>query len=66
VGTIIRKTSIVAGRESGKAMAGSIKCVLWRHVSELAPARCQRRHFHRMCKGLPEMSSDGDSILEES
>jgi hypothetical protein len=66
VGAIIRRTSIAARRESGKATAGSIKHAPWRHVGEPAPARRRRRHLHRRCKGLPEMSSDGDSVSEES
>jgi hypothetical protein len=66
MGVIIRRTSIAAGRESSKAAAGSIKCALRRHAGEPAPARRQRRHFHRRCKGLPEMSSNGDSVSEES
>jgi hypothetical protein len=66
VGAIIRRTSIAAGRESGKAAAGSIKRALRRHSGERALARRRRRHLHRRCKGLPEMSSDGDSVLEES
>jgi hypothetical protein len=37
VGTIIRKTSIAVGWESGKAAAGSIKRAPRRHVGELDP-----------------------------
>jgi hypothetical protein len=66
VGAIIRKTSIAAGRESGKAMVGSIKRTPRRHASEHAPARRRRRHLYRRCKGLPKMSSGGDSVSEES
>jgi hypothetical protein len=66
VDAIIRRTSITAGRKSGKAAARSIKRAPWRHASEPAPARRRRRHLHRRCKGLPEMSSDGDSVSEES
>ena len=66
MGTIIRRTSIAAGRESGKAAARSIKRAPRRHVGELAPIRSRRRHLHHRCKGLPEMSSDGDSISKES
>jgi hypothetical protein len=66
MGAIIRRTSIAAGRESGKAAAGSIKRALQRHAGERALARRRRRHLHRRCKGLHEMSSDGDSISEES
>jgi hypothetical protein len=66
VGAIIRKTSIVAGRESGKAAVGSIKRAPQRHASEPALARRRRRHLHRRCKGLPEMSSGGHSVSEES
>jgi hypothetical protein len=66
VGTIIRRTNIVVGWESGKAAAGSIKRAPRRHAGEPAPTRRRRRHLHRRCKGLPEMSSDGDSISKES
>jgi hypothetical protein len=66
VGAIIRRTSIAAGQESGKVVTGSIKRAPRRHASEPAPARRRRRHLHRMCKGLPEMSSGGDSVSEES
>jgi hypothetical protein len=66
VGAIIRRTNIAAGRESGKAAAGSIKHEPRRHVGEPAPTRRRRRHLHRRCKGLPEMSCNGVSVLEES
>jgi hypothetical protein len=66
VGAIIRRTSIAAGWETGKAAAGSIKRAPWRHAGEPTPARCRRRYLHCRCKGLPEMSSDGDSVSEES
>jgi hypothetical protein len=66
VGAIIKRTSIVARRESGKAVAGSIKRAPRRHASEPSPAQLRQRHLHRRCKGLPEMSSGGDSISEES
>jgi hypothetical protein len=66
VGAIIKRTNIAVGRESGKAAAGSIKYVPRRHAGEPAPARHRRRHLHRRCKGLPEMSNDGDSVSEES
>jgi hypothetical protein len=66
VGAIIRRTSIVAGRESGKVAMGSIKRAPQRHAGEHALARRRRRHLHRRCKGLPEMSSGGDSVSEES
>jgi hypothetical protein len=66
VGAIIRRTSIAARRESGKAMARSIKHAPLRHAGEPAPARRRQRHLHCMCKGLPEMSSNGDSVSEES
>jgi hypothetical protein len=65
VDAIIRRTSITAGRESGKVAAGSIKRAPQRHASEPTPARRRRRHLHHRCKGLPEMSSDGDSVSEE-
>jgi hypothetical protein len=66
VGAIIRRTSIAEGRESDKAAAGSIKRAPRRHESKPAPARRRRRHLHRRCKGLLEMSSDGDSVSKES
>jgi hypothetical protein len=66
VGAIIRRTNIAVGRESGKAAAGSIKRAPRRHASKPAPAQRWQRHLHRRCKGLPEMSSGGDSVLEES
>jgi hypothetical protein len=66
VGAIIKRTSIATGRESSKAAAGSIKHAPQRHAGKPAPARRRQRHLHRRCKGLPEMSSDGDSVLEES
>jgi hypothetical protein len=66
VGAIIKRTSIAAGRETDKAAAGSIKRAPRRHAGEPAPVRRRRRHLHRRCKGLPEMSSDGDSVSEES
>jgi hypothetical protein len=66
VGAIIKRTSIAAGRESGKAVAGSIKCAPRRHASKPAPARRRRRHLYCRCKGLPKMSSGGDSVSEES
>jgi hypothetical protein len=66
VGAIIRRTSIAAGQESDKAAVGSIKRAPRRHAGEPAPARRRRRHLHRRCKGLPEMSSGGDSVSEES
>jgi hypothetical protein len=66
VGTIIRRTSIAAGWESSKATAGSIKHAPRRHAGKPTPARRRRRHLHRKCKGLPKMSSDGDSVSEES
>ena len=56
----------MAGRESCKAMAGSIKCVPCRHIGKPAPARRWRRHLHRRYKGIPKMSNNGDSISEES
>jgi hypothetical protein len=66
VGAIIRKTGIAAWRESSKAAVGSIKRVPQWHAGEPALARRRRRHLHRRCKGLPEMSSGGDSVSEES
>jgi hypothetical protein len=66
VGAIIRRTSIAVGQESGKAGAGSIKHAPRRHAGEPAPARHRRRHLHRRYKGLPEMSSGGNSVSEES
>jgi hypothetical protein len=66
VGAIIRRSSIAAGRESNKAVAGSIKCAPQRHAGESAPARRRRRHLYYRCKRLPEMSSNGDSISKES
>jgi hypothetical protein len=66
VGAIIRRTCIAAGRESGKAVAGSIKRAPRKHASEPTPARRRRRHLYRRCKGLPKMSSGGDSVSEES
>jgi hypothetical protein len=66
VGAIIRRTSIVAGRESGKVAVGSIKCAPQRHAGEPASARRRRRHLHCKCKGLPEMSSGSDSVSKES
>jgi hypothetical protein len=66
VGAIIRRTSIATGRGSGKAAEGSIKRAPQRHVGEPAPAQRRQRHLHCRFKGLPEMSSDGDSISEES
>jgi hypothetical protein len=66
VGAIIRRTSIAAGRESGKAAAGSIKCAPRRHENEPAPSRRWQRQLHRRYKGLPEMSSNGDSVSKES
>jgi hypothetical protein len=66
VGMIIRRTSIATGRESSKAAAGSIKRAPRRHAGKPASARRRRRHLHRRCKGLPEMSSDGDSVSEKS
>jgi hypothetical protein len=66
VGAIIKRTSIAAERESGKAMARSIKHAPRRHTGEPAPTQRRGRHLHRRCKGLPEMSSDGDSVSEES
>jgi hypothetical protein len=66
VGAIIRRTSIAAGRKSSKAVAGSIKHAPRRHAGKPAPARRRRRHLHHRYKGLHEMSSDGDSVSEES
>jgi hypothetical protein len=66
VGAIIRRTSIAAGRESSKAAVGSIKHAPRRHAGKPAPVRRRRRHFHRRCRGLPKMSSDGDSVSEGS
>jgi hypothetical protein len=66
VGAIIRRTSIAAGRESSKAAAGSIKHAPRRHAGKPALARRRQRHLHYRCKELPEMSSDGDSVSEES
>jgi hypothetical protein len=66
VGAIIMRTNIVAGRESGKVVAGSIKHAPHRYACKPTPARHRRRHLHHRCKGLPKMSSDGSSILEES
>ena len=66
MGTIIKTTSIAVGRESDKAAAGSTKCAPRRDASEPAPARSWQRHLYRKYKGLPKMSSDGNSILEES
>jgi hypothetical protein len=66
VGAIIKRTSIAARRESGKAVVGSIKHAPQKHAGEPTPARCRRRYLHHRSKGLPEMSSDGDSISEES
>jgi hypothetical protein len=53
VGEIIRRTSIAAGRESGKAVVGSIKRAPRRHAGKPAPAQRRQRHLHRRCKGLP-------------
>jgi hypothetical protein len=66
VGVIIRRTSIATGWESGKAAVGLIKRAPQRHAGEPTPARRRRRHLHRRYKGLPEMSSGGNSVSEES
>jgi hypothetical protein len=66
VGTIIKRTSIAIGRESDKVTAGSIKRAPRRHAGKPTQAQRWQRHLHRRCKVLLEMSSDGDSVSEDS
>jgi hypothetical protein len=56
----------VAGQEYVKKALGPIQCALWGQTGEQATPHWRQRHLHCRCKQVEEMSTDADSVPDES
>jgi hypothetical protein len=66
VGSICRKAAGAAGRESVKKAPGPTQRALRAQTGERPTPHRRRRHLHRRCTQVEEMSTDVDSEPNES